>query len=168
MDLGGSGSEVFIYRDTPVRYCIYDVYMIPKKTAYKRPWIVLAYLFYVVPYSAVSAYLVHSVPVYRFTWFTTTLRCLTRCTGSGWNAALSTFPRSWDKYSTCSVIRQASPPFSLSVKNLFRGSGFNQVSASVSGSGPRRAKNYPHFEVLDVLFWELKASSVAWTSFLKA
>jgi hypothetical protein len=44
-----------------------------------------------------------------------------------------------------------------------------------SGSGSRRAKwptklqkrpEFPCFEVLDVLFWGLKASSVAWTSFM--
>ncbi len=61
------------------------------------------------------------------------------------------------------------------------GSGFNLVIRSVSGFGiPIRksgfgiririqeGKNDPCFEVLDVLFWELKASSVALTSFMEA
>jgi hypothetical protein len=53
------------------------------------------------------------------------------------------------------------------------GSGFNQVC----GSGSSRAK-FTHksrknleiscFEVLDILFWELKASSVTSTSFMEA
>jgi hypothetical protein len=31
-----------------------------------------------------------------------------------------------------------------------------------------KIKKFHVFEVLDVLFWELKASSVAWTSFMEA
>jgi hypothetical protein len=47
----------------------------------------------------------------------------------------------------------------------------------VAGSGSRRAKmthknrkkyEFSCFEVLDVLFWGLKASPVAWTSFMEA
>ncbi len=65
------------------------------------------------------------------------------------------------------------------------GSGFNGVPGSISGSGftvrirIQEGKNYPQtlkklykfhfFEVLDVLFWVLKASPpVAWTSFMEA
>jgi len=53
------------------------------------------------------------------------------------------------------------------------GSGFNQVSGSRSGSvfeiriRIKEDKNDPQiFEVLDVLFCELKACSVTWTSFM--
>jgi hypothetical protein len=57
------------------------------------------------------------------------------------------------------------------------GSGFNRVSESGSGSGSRRAKmthksrNFFQsscFEVLDGLFFELKASSVTLTYFMEA
>jgi hypothetical protein len=53
------------------------------------------------------------------------------------------------------------------------GSGFN----TVPGSGSRRAKitnkkrkkfKNLFFEFIDVLFWGLKASPVAWTSFTEA
>ncbi len=61
------------------------------------------------------------------------------------------------------------PAFKAGLRIRIRiGSGFNRVSES--GSGSRRAKmthksrkklrNTSGFEVLDVLFWELKASSV--------
>jgi hypothetical protein len=50
------------------------------------------------------------------------------------------------------------------------GSGFNRVSGSDSGS--RRAKmthkSRKIFEVLDGLFWELKASSVTWMFLMEA
>ncbi len=57
------------------------------------------------------------------------------------------------------------------------GSGLDPDPYSESGSGSRRARmthksrtNYEIlcFEVLDVLFWELKGSSVTWTSFMEA
>jgi hypothetical protein len=56
------------------------------------------------------------------------------------------------------------------------GSGSYQVNGSVSGSGSRRAKITTKkeklrnlgFEVLGVLFWGLKASSVAWMSIVEA
>jgi hypothetical protein len=49
------------------------------------------------------------------------------------------------------------------------GSGFSQASGSVSGTHKnRRNLEISCFEVLDVLFLGLKASSVSWTSFMEA
>ncbi len=61
------------------------------------------------------------------------------------------------------------------------GSGFNQVSGSgsvfVFGIPSRRAKmthksgkflEISYFDMLDVLFWELQAYTVTWTSFMEA
>jgi hypothetical protein len=56
------------------------------------------------------------------------------------------------------------------------GSGFNQVSGSGIRNRIKEGKNDPQkkfdatscYEVLDVLFLGLKASPVAWTSFMEA
>jgi hypothetical protein len=48
------------------------------------------------------------------------------------------------------------------------GSRFNQISGYVSGFRRAKMTEIPCFEVLDVLFRGLKASSVAWTSFMEA
>jgi hypothetical protein len=64
----------------------------------------------------------------------------------------------------------------MAIKNLepvFRiriGSGFNQISGSVSGFGIRiqdGKKTHKKKKKLDVLLGGLKASSVAWTSFME-
>jgi len=59
--------------------------------------------------------------------------------------------------------------------NQLLGSGLDPDLASESGSGSRRGKNETQklkkeiscFEVLDVLFRGLKASPLAWTSFME-
>jgi hypothetical protein len=66
---------------------------------------------------------------------------------------------------------------SVSGSALIRGAGSGPDPHSNCGSGSRRAKmthkkrkstEFSCFEVLDVLFWGLKASSVAWASFMEA
>ncbi len=106
------------------------------------------------------------------------------CGCSSWSASPGVTEEEWELDYTNSILTAVLFPV-FRIRNWIRiGSGFNHVSWSVSGFGIRlkiriqEGKKMTHksrkrseiscFEVLNVLFWGLKDSTVAWASFLEA